>query len=56
MAQSQSSKCLCRGLWQAVNRGVIMTNLEKISACFFNGENISALGKMLRPGKKEVLT
>lgn len=53
---SSSSKCLCRGLWRAVNKGVIVTNWKKIPVCFYNGESISVVGKMLRLEEKEVLT
>lgn len=33
-----------------------MTNWKKIPVCFYNGENISAVGKMLRLGERDVLT
>lgn len=59
MAQvsSLSSKNLCREFWQAVNKGVIMTNWKKkILVCFYNVENISATERMLKQRGKEVLT
>lgn len=52
---SLSSKNLFREFWQAVNKGVIMTDLKK-KIPVYNGENISATVRMLTQGEEEVLT